>query len=61
MEKIFALVNDGVVENRIVAETEFILQISSQWQFVVRVDELEQQPDIGWTYDGSNFAPPSEE
>jgi len=55
---IFALIKNGIVENTIVAELSFIGHIASQWDFIIRVDELEQRPGIGWAYDGVDFTAP---
>lgn len=51
---IFALVNENVVQNMIIAEQEFIDSISSEWQFCIDVTEMENQPCIGWSYDSVN-------
>jgi len=58
---VFALIQNGLVENVIVADANFISGISGQWQYCVRIDQLDPVPGIGWTYDGANFAPPVEE
>lgn len=51
MEQIYALISGGVVVNRIVADATFVSSISGSWDHIVRVDELEVQPNIGWLYD----------
>jgi hypothetical protein len=58
MEKIFALIKNGVVENTIVADEVFAAAIAAQYDFVIRVDELDPRPGIGWLYDGENFSQP---
>lgn len=60
---IFALINNGIVENRILAESkedaEAVCAVVHPGYLVVHIDEaLEPQPDHGWLYDGSNFSPP---
>ena len=60
METIYALINAGVVENTIVADTNFISGIENNWDACVQIDGLDPMPGIGWTYDGTDFAPPSE-
>jgi len=29
------------------------------FDYVIRIDNLDTQPCIGWTYDGTNFYPPN--
>lgn len=60
MEKVFAIVNNNLIENVIVCEQEFADAIQGN-QFVVRIDQISPTPQIGWTYDGSTFTPPVEE
>ena len=63
MEKIWAVINGGLVENLIVAEQSFVDMISSQHDYVIRIDEMavDEKPSIGWSYDGENFSAPPEE
>ena len=58
---IYALINNGFVENVIVADSSFISLINSNWQHCVQIDSADPMPAIGWSYDGSNFSPPVEE
>lgn len=60
MEIIYALISNGVVQNIIVADANFIAGISANWQHCVRIDQLDPVPGIGWSYDGATFTPPQE-
>lgn len=55
---IFALIKNGIIMNCIVADQGFIDLISSQWDYCIRIDEIDPRPGINWTYDGENFNPP---
>jgi len=56
---IYAIINNGVVENTIVADETFVSQIQIQHEAVVRIDNLEPQPGIGWNYSApSTFTDP---
>ena len=59
MEIIFAIINNNLIENVIVCDQTFADAISGN-QYVVRIDELDPVPAIGWSYDGTDFAPPEE-
>jgi hypothetical protein len=52
----FAVVKSGVV-NQVV--TGLPAKISAQYPSAIRIDNLAPVPAVGWTYDGSTFAPPS--
>jgi hypothetical protein len=58
MEKIFALIKNGIVAQVIVAGDEFVDLHMKQRFECVRVDELESRPGIGWSYDGVFFFAP---
>lgn len=58
---IFALIKNGMVVNTIVADDEFISHIQDQYDHCVEITLNPGNPSIGWTYDGDDFAPPSEE
>ena len=49
----YALIKDGIVENTICADSEFIKLLPNATDYV----EYESA-GIGWTYDGVNFIPP---
>lgn len=55
---IYAIINNNIIENVIVADADFAAMIANQHQYVLRVDNLDPQPAIGWTYDGQNFIAP---
>lgn len=55
---VFACVKNGIVENTIVADQNFADSIAAQYDFVIRVDNLNPQPGIGWTYIDGEFSPP---
>lgn len=57
---IWALIKNGVVENTIIADQDFIDQISSQWEHCVRIDEMEPRPGVGMEYNGSSFIFPAQ-
>jgi hypothetical protein len=57
---IYALIKNSLVVNIISGNQDFISKISSRFDFVVRIDELETKPGIGWSYDGVNFTIPTE-
>lgn len=50
----FALIKDSKVVNVIVADQAFADSIAHEWDAVVPADGM----GIGWTYDGTTFAPP---
>jgi len=55
----YALIKNGVVVNVIVADANFIALIQSQYDSCVVITNNPGDPGIGWTYDGTNFAPPT--
>lgn len=56
---VYALIKNGIVENTIVADANFINLIQSNWDYCIRIDNLSEIPGIGWTYDGVNFSDPN--
>lgn len=50
METYFALIENGVVNNTIVAD---------EWPGGVNITDLKPRPGIGWSYDGTTFTPPA--
>lgn len=54
---IFALINNGVVVNTIVADQTFANLISNQYQYIIQITNEPGQPSIGWLYDGVHFSP----
>jgi hypothetical protein len=55
----WALVQSGVVENIIIAESDFITAIEGDWEYCVDLTGADPHPQIGWTYDGETFSPPA--
>lgn len=63
MDKIYAQILNGLVENIIVlnddhAEYLYIFGPRAGFDDLVRVDILTPIPQIGWSYDGVSFTPP---
>lgn len=58
----FACVRNLVIENVIVADYDFLPLIQSQWDYILRVDDLTPEPCIGSTYnvDTGEFTLPEE-
>jgi hypothetical protein len=54
----YLIIDNGVVVNIIVADSTFAAAITPQHQYVVATANTPGSPGIGWTYDGTNFAPP---
>lgn len=57
----FALIKKEIVENVIVADTEFISMITQQWDHIEPLDTLYEQGigvGIGWKYINGNFVLP---
>jgi hypothetical protein len=57
---IFALVKDNVVVNTIVADQNFVNLIISQYDHVVRIDNLAVMPSVNWSYVNEEFIAPQE-
>lgn len=57
MERIFAIIENGKVENVIVASPEFIEKLEKQ---TIEVTEMENRPGPGWLYDGETFSNPTQ-
>lgn len=55
MTGVYALIKQGFVRNVIVADDAFCKQIQSEWDYVVRIDELNPPPQMGWRFDGDEF------
>ena len=54
----FAIIENGVVVNVIVADQTFI---DTYFPGSPRIDNLNPDPGIGWSYDGVTFTKPAEE
>lgn len=55
----WALIKDGIVENIIVADEEFINLIRDNYDDCICIDNESPRPNKNWIYDGLNFAPPN--
>lgn len=56
MEKTFAVLNNNVVTNIIIADSK---EIAEEVTGLVCAEYTQENPaGIGWTYDGTNFVPP---
>ena len=53
----YALIKSINVENIIVAQSDFIETIRSEWDHIIQLDE-DSPVGVGWTYDGSKFIKP---
>jgi hypothetical protein len=58
----YAQILNSLVANVIVLDDESLAPIFKEgFDDLVRVDELDIKPDIGWSYDGTNFLQPQED
>jgi hypothetical protein len=55
----WALIRNGIVENLVAADADFVAKIAADWDFILDVSADVPQPGIGWGYDGANFTPPA--
>lgn len=54
LSKLVGCVNSGIV-------TDIkLVPITDRSEDLIDIGGLDPRPDIGWTYDGETFAPPSE-
>lgn len=58
MDTIYALILNGIVKNKIVADANFISGISGNYDFCINITSLDPNPSIGWLYDGTDFENP---
>lgn len=56
-EQIFAVVDDGVVTNTIVADDDFAALISGEHSAVIDITDYKPRPGIGWSFDGAEWRP----
>ena len=62
----YACIDSGVVINTVAVSVDadgndlngYLVEAAKMWT-MVRVDTLQPQPSIGWTYDGTAFTPPA--
>lgn len=57
-ERIFVVIDDGIVTNSIVAGDEFVALIAPDHQAVIEVTDAEPRPGKDWLYDGTTFTAP---
>lgn len=57
-ERIYAVIDDGVVVNTIVADDGFAALIAREHQAVLEITNLAPTPSIGWGYDNQQFLNP---
>lgn len=60
----WALIKNGFVKNTIIADKEFVKQISNDWDYIIDIDNANPYPSIGWLFnavDGSFETPPVSE
>lgn len=55
----YALVNENLVKNIIVADADFVQSIQSEWQAVIDITGLNPKPRINWIYQGGEFIAPN--
>jgi len=58
---IYAIIKNGLVVNTIIADESFAAAIKNEYDFVIRVDQLDPQPGLTWTYVDGIFTAPIEE
>lgn len=58
-ERIFAVIDDGVVSNTIVADDTFAAIIAPEHEAVMEITGRTPLPGIGWGYDGVEFVDPN--
>lgn len=60
METRYALIKNGKVDNVIIADADFIAQITDQYDHIELLDTPEEQTvsGPGWTWDGKSFTQP---
>lgn len=58
---VYAMIKDGVVENTIVADSEFVATQEENYDACVRIDEMETVPGVGWLYNEGEFTNPDGE
>lgn len=58
---VYAQISEGVIQNRIVIDDPDIVQYFLEgYDYIIRVDDLDPEPQMGWLYDGMVFSPPPE-
>lgn len=57
-ERIWAVIDDGVISNTIVADDAFADQIRPDHDDVVEVTDLVPRPGVGWSVHSGGYRPP---
>jgi len=58
----YALINNSLVENIVVAEESFVNELASSYESIIEVSQYFPRPSAGWTWDSVNgFRNTSEE
>lgn len=58
----YALINNSLVENIVVAEESFVNEITSSYESIIEVSQYFPRPSAGWTWDSINgFVNPLQE
>ena len=53
---IYAQVLNGIVQNIIILNDESLIPLFLEgFQYIIRIDDINPIPGIGWFYDGVNF------
>lgn len=56
---IYAQIKNGIVRNLIVLDDDSLAHLFAEgYDLCIRVDQLDPQPCIFWSYDGENFSAP---
>lgn len=56
MNKVWAQIKNGIVQNTIVLDDESLIPVFTQgFDHLIRIDDLVVQPTIDWLYDGISF------
>jgi hypothetical protein len=57
----YALIQDGIVTNTIIADESFVASIADKFDDVIEIVELHPRPSIGWGFTGESFIDPYEQ
>ncbi len=62
VNKVWAQIKNGVVENAIVLNDESLIPIFSEgFDYFVRIDEMDPRPGPQWLFDGQVFTNPDDQ
>lgn len=57
-ERIWAVIDDGVIANTIVADDTFAASIRPEHDDVVEITDLDPRPGVGWTVTAAGYRSP---